>query len=253
MKKILFWFIVAMLSVYSAEVIAGSFMFPFFRIWGWFVLVPLYGLHVVVLAALVLRSGRPRLSTLYLAGMLLGLYEAYITKVLWASPWGPLPQIAHVGILETLILVFWWHPLMAFIFPVVAADRFLTKSRTITLPRWLLMLGGGGILVELALASNVFSPPVLLASWITDALVLGCVIGMWRLFRWHKLFTLKEAAPSRQVLVWLFGALLALYVVLSRSLAVEHMPPISGQVGIWVMYAVIGTLFFRSLRRKTPS
>ena len=84
----LFWIILAALSTFFAEVFSGSDMFPFFHPWGLLVVVPLYGLHIILLSSLVYRAGKPRFASLVFAGMLFGLYEAYLTKVLWAPPWG---------------------------------------------------------------------------------------------------------------------------------------------------------------------
>src|SRR5487761_2441455 len=84
-RKCAFWLIAGMLSVVCVEVPAGSTMFPFFTIWGVLVVWPLYLLHSVFLAGVGFRCGQPRFWPLYSAGMLYGMYEAYITKVVWVS------------------------------------------------------------------------------------------------------------------------------------------------------------------------
>ena len=99
----LFWVILAAFSTFFAEVFSGSDMFPFFNAWGILVVVPLYGLHIILLASLVYRAEKPRFSSLVYAGMLFGLYEAYLTKVLWAPPWGDPIIIAGFAPVETLV------------------------------------------------------------------------------------------------------------------------------------------------------
>ena len=78
----LFWLILAALSTFFAEVFSGSDMFPYFSAWGLVVVVPLYGLHTILLAHMVYRTDKPRFPSLVFAGMIFGLYEAYLTKVL---------------------------------------------------------------------------------------------------------------------------------------------------------------------------
>ncbi|MFO7944382.1 MAG: hypothetical protein R6U51_08825 [Anaerolineales bacterium] len=75
-------------------------MFPYFHAWGLLVVVPLYGLHILVLAHLVYRSPQPHFPSLIFAGMLFGLYEAYLTKVLWDPPWGEALIIGGVAPLK---------------------------------------------------------------------------------------------------------------------------------------------------------
>ena len=50
------------------------------------------------------------LRTLYFVSLLFGMYEAYITKVLWSPPWNPGSlRIAGIALAETTLLVFFWH------------------------------------------------------------------------------------------------------------------------------------------------
>ena len=127
----LFWIILACFSTFFAEVFSGSDMFPFFHGWGLLVVVPLYGLHIILLASLVYRASQPRFSSLVFAGMIFGLYEAYLTKVLWAPPWGDPVIIAEIAPIETLVLVFWWHAWFSFIIPLLVSERLVTNSTSL--------------------------------------------------------------------------------------------------------------------------
>ncbi len=66
---------------------------------------------------------------MFLAGALFGMYEAYATGVLWAG-WGDPPPIllSEVGVIETLVLVLFWHPVFAFIIPVILGEVALTRD-----------------------------------------------------------------------------------------------------------------------------
>lgn len=91
--------------------------------------VPIYLLYSVVLAGVVYRAGRVSYPTLYLAGVLLGLYESYVTKVVWA-PLGdrPVVVVGGVHVLETVGLVLFWHPVVAFLLPVTVVEAVATSS-----------------------------------------------------------------------------------------------------------------------------
>jgi len=86
--NILFWVLWGAISVILTEVVSFSSPFPFFTLWGVLVVFPLYTLHVLVLSWLIFRPKRLNLNILFLAGALLGMCEAYVTKVLWKPTWG---------------------------------------------------------------------------------------------------------------------------------------------------------------------
>ncbi len=238
-----------MLSVFGAEVISGSFPYPFFSAWGWLVLMPLYGLHMVVLASVVLKRGAPRLSTLYMAGMLFGLYEAYITKVLWSSPWG-MAEIAGIGIFELTLLVFLWHPLMAFILPLSVAERTLAQSRTVSIPRWVWVVAGCTVLFVWLLTLKDMSFAVRFSSLLAGAGVVAVPVAVWRLLKAHRGLSLDDLVPSRGVLIVLAVALAALYYALGSIIKPDDVPPLSDQAGIWALYAAI---LYLLLRHRKPA
>jgi hypothetical protein len=93
------------------------------------VAVPIYLLHSIVLAGVVYQANRVTYPTLYLAGVLLGLYEAYVTKVVWA-PLGDRPtlEVGGVFVFETAGLVFFWHPVVSFLLPVAVIEAVATAS-----------------------------------------------------------------------------------------------------------------------------
>jgi hypothetical protein len=128
--KLFSWLIHGTLSVLFAEVAGGSAPFPFFDAWGLYAVLPLYTLHIVFLSFVVLRPGRRvPFTALFSAGAVFGLYEAYITKVIWDPTWGEKElAIGGVYLAQTAILVLYWHPFMAFLAPLLAGELLLTSS-----------------------------------------------------------------------------------------------------------------------------
>jgi len=147
-------------------------------------------MHSLVLAKIVYRFGQPRLTTLFLAGTIFGLYAAYITKVLWSPPWGPDPlQIGGIAFVATFVLVLFWHPVMAFIVPQLVAERALTRSRTVTkgLPGKLqALLGRRRTIVGLVVLAAIFqsvntpSPGIALLANSSSVAVLLVLTWLWQ-------------------------------------------------------------------------
>ena len=143
--KLLFWLVLGLFSTAFAEVTCNNEPFAFFTLSGYIVIIPVYLLHVLLLTTVVVRSGRPVWPILCMAGALFGLYEAYITKVVWYPVWleesgeQPLLHLANVAWIETAMLILWWHPLMAFVLPLIVAEACLTASRSVWqgMPSWI--------------------------------------------------------------------------------------------------------------------
>ncbi|MDY6966681.1 MAG: hypothetical protein SVM80_12095 [Halobacteriota archaeon] len=80
---------------------------------------------------IALKSRRTALFQLYLFGVIFALYESWITKVLWAGyidSAGPgLGTLLGIGVAEFLVLVFFWHPIMSFVLPILVFE-ILTKK-----------------------------------------------------------------------------------------------------------------------------
>jgi len=68
------------------EVLSGaSLQIGLWHPWTLLVTYWLYFAHFFLLATLAVRTGRTSLSALYLWGVLFGLYESWITKVIWSG------------------------------------------------------------------------------------------------------------------------------------------------------------------------
>ncbi len=256
------WIILASFSTFFAEVFSGSDMFPFFNAWGILVVVPLYGLHILLLASLVYRAGTPRFSSLVFAGMLFGLYEAYLTKVLWAPPWGDPVIIAEFAPVETLVLVFWWHAWFSFIIPLLVAEKLLTDSTSLgrSLPGKLgaFFNSWGGLAFVMAfggLFQTINSPSVgeSLLSGISTTAVLVLLVLLWKRVTKDKVYSLDELLPNRKQFKWLLVPAGLMYLAMGVLIRPDWYPGLLGHLMIWLLYGITIYLFSRSQKQAPPA
>jgi hypothetical protein len=262
-RKVAFWLIAGMISVVCVEVPAGSTMFPFFTIWGLLVVWPLYLLHSVFFAGLVFRFGRPGFWPLYAAGMLYGMYEAYITKVVWISfrPEGPILRAGGIALWETIILALFLHPLLAFVVPLLLTEIMLTNSSEVFLglPRWSRnsirahpMAWAGMLMTMFGLMQfvNSSSPMSSLLSGAGNGVVIGLVVLWWRRSG-GAAYGLRELLPGPRGLKIFGWVLLAWYLFWGWAIKRESIPSIlHGQLTVWIIYAALLAIFYRCLLRS---
>lgn len=121
LSRLLIGFIVLV----AAEVLSGSAV-PMGLWHPWTILVTywLYFAHFFFFTTLAVWTGRTALTALYLWGVLFGLYESWITKVIWAGYSGDgtlaMGRIGPYGFSE-ISMVFFFHPVMSFIVPLAVA------------------------------------------------------------------------------------------------------------------------------------
>lgn len=157
MKKLWSILLLGALSMLFAEVFSGASTLWFIDGWGLLLAYPLYLAHAIFFlnVAFLWKKTSPR--QLYFFGMLFGLYEALITKVLWFGyPNATGPTVGYffgVAWGEFLTLVLFYHPIMSFIIPVFVYEllsgdvlpgheRFLQKNwRTYFLIILLVVMG----------------------------------------------------------------------------------------------------------------
>jgi hypothetical protein len=157
MKKFLSILLLGVLSMLFAEVFSGASTLWFLDPWGLLVTLPLYLGHAIFFfnVAFLWKKTSPR--QLYFFGMMFGLYEALITKVLWYGyPGSTGPMVgSFFGVAwgEFLTLVLFWHPVMSFVVPVFVYEllsgdilpgheRFLQKDwKTLLLVMILIVMG----------------------------------------------------------------------------------------------------------------
>lgn len=261
-QRVLFWVLLGSISVILTEVVTFSSPFPFLTLWGVLVVFPLYTLHVLLLGWLIFRRKRLNLHILFLAGALLGMYEAYVTKVLWKPTWGDATlTFGGVYVVQTAILVLFYHPLMAFVLPLVIAESLFATSREtllclpVRVQRW---LRGRTTLVASLFAAycglfhslNASSTHVALASSLSSGAVFWALVCWWRRTSRDRAYTLRHLLPTNRQAAWLGGLLFFGYLWQGVLLRPEAMPrTLVPHLTVWTMYWILGGLLYLQLRR----
>lgn len=260
----IFCFLTGCLSVLFAEIFLGSFPAAFTSVWGLIGVYPIYALHILLLLSIAFSRGLPNLRTLYALGALFGLYEAYLTKVLWVNPWGDLQlHLAGVSWFAVLALVFYWHPLMSFILPAFAAEWLLTTTpaaRSIVPAAWHARFQSPGSKARLALVLGAMlglnqagQTQQAFASLrgLPDALLLTGAIWWWQSTR--RRAELSELLPSAKASRVLAGILIVFFVLVGAGLRVEVFPGPVGQLVILALYGVFAWMAWRGLQSPKPA
>jgi len=198
-----FWLLLAVLSVAIAEVTVASSPLAFINPLKGLFLVTFYGSHLLIFAWLTFRKGWPSLPTLWFAGVLFGLYEFYITKVLWSPPWGDAISLAHVDVISFVVLAFFWHPFMAFIFPLAIGESAGSATSWVRsqLPTWLTAPSRRRATWTLAvavvsLATFFGSPVVVLLAALSAGLAVTVSLWWWRRDPQRVQWNLRDLLPN---------------------------------------------------------
>ena len=230
--------LLGVLPMFFAEVLSGASTLWFLNPWGLLVTMPLYLGHAAFLFNIAVRTNRTSLRHLYFLGMMFGLYEALITKVLWhgyPDSTGPmLGTLLGVALGEFITLVLFWHPVMSFILPVLAYEalsgdivdgheRLLRRSRR-NLAGVLVL-----ILVGALFQSNgaKFNVSVSLGSMIGTVLILGL------LNRLSRGKSLQSLILGKKGMAALILYLIALYGATTVLLLPDRLPT------TWLPYLMI--------------
>ncbi len=260
--KLFFWLILGCLSTYFAEVWSGSQIYTFYNPMSYILVIPLYTLHILFLWGLVWRYGRPWLYALFPAGCLFGLYEAYITKVLWNPTWETaMPRVFGIALIETMVLVLFWHCFMSFIIPLFLAESIFTSSSETysLLPEWVLRLLKrimnkrlyyifpvlGGVFQSIGATSVIDS----VLSGIMTTLFVVVLLVLWRR-RVGTHIQMRDLLPDQRQFKAIGVLLLVYYVITGAVLRPEEMPSLGAQATIWVLYVFFGGLLYLALKRS---
>jgi hypothetical protein len=265
---LVFWLILGTLSVDFAEVISSSDPFPFFHLWGLIVTIPVYTLHVLVLAYFIFGGRKVTLPSLFIAGAILGLYEAYLTKVLWNPTWGQdtlTLQAGGVYVIQTAVLVLFWHPLLAFMLPLFFAENFFTSSSETfdALPQFLQKAFRQRsqfflALLVFAVFGGIYQSGALrtlrmcLLSGGSATLIMFLFGGLWRWVRRGRSLSLRDVLPSKRQVVVLCGLVLVMYGVMGVFLRPEALPRTLGpHLTVWGMYAILIALLYLNIKHAS--
>ncbi len=117
--------LIGLIILICAEVFSGaSLQIGLWNPWTLLVTYWLYFAHFFLFTTLAIGTGRTSFWALYLWGILFGLYESWITKVIWYGYSGDGKLVmGHIGPygLSEISMVFMFHPVMSFILPLAVA------------------------------------------------------------------------------------------------------------------------------------
>lgn len=261
-EKLAFWVVVGIISVFFAEVISGSTPYPYFTAAGWLIVFPVYALHTVVLGTIVLKYGKPTLYTLYPAGMIFGMYETYITKVVWGgAEWGSNgPSVFGISLIPFFLVVLFWHPFMSFIIPLTLSEASLTHSRGMLsyLPSRINSLFStpqkakrsliyGAILFGLMGMFNLDALSCLLSS-LSSAFFVLIVVLLWRRYILSRGRTLGDYLPGRVGFSIVLFLLLIFYLFSTFNFKPEYLPPVPVHLFTFLIYALLFLLLWKNLK-----
>lgn len=244
------------LSIAIAEVGIGSAPWGLINPLQWILLVPIYGAQALLVASIVLRrQHRPTLAALWCAGVVMGLYEFYITRVLWDQPWDTSVNSHLVEWPSLAVVAGFYHPFMSVIVPILLTEQVLVREPVLPgmFPRWMLTPGTGrtwaGVIIAGVVAGGLYKPHGLIA---LPALGLTA-LAVWAVVRWARrtprVELLADALPRRRgrIVAWALVALVfAPFVALAQ--AGEDPVPAERQVAALVLYAVFTVLAWANLR-----
>jgi hypothetical protein len=135
-EQLVYFLLIGCLSMLYAELFSGASKLWFFNAWSLLVTFPLYMVHVIFFLNLAFKTHKTSIVHLYLWGTLFGMYESWITQVLWIgyNAEGPMiGTLAGIGVGEFLALVFFWHPVLAFVLPVLVFEGLAFSSSDLKL------------------------------------------------------------------------------------------------------------------------
>jgi hypothetical protein len=255
MKKIFPILFIGLLSMLFAEVFSGASQMWFFNGWALLVTFPLYLAHILFFLGLALKTKKTSLSQLYLFGVLFGLYEAWITKVLWQGYMGSTPSMGtFLGIAtnEFAAVTLFWHPIMSFILPIlvfeITTGKYL-KGHEAVLEKtkkksWLIVLFL--ILVMPSIANgnkfNIVS---------ANAALIGTLLLVWAVYLLARKSDVLSLQLEKKGWRFLIFYLIALYAVTFFVLLPERIPTtIMPYISILVVYAVVILAVVKSSQNK---
>lgn len=248
--------LIGCLSMLFAEVFSGASQAWFINVWGVLLTFPLYLSHVLFFLWIALKFKKTSLSQLYFFGAIFALYESWITKVLWAGypdSVGPgSGTILGLGIAEFPILVFFWHPIMSFILPVLVFevltgktlkehDSVLRKSTNKTIFIVLFLISASTFIAE----GNGFD---LISANLSLIGSLLLVLGLYYLSRKSNLKVFKFGKSGFIIVtIYLFLLYISTFFLLLPKRTPQTMVP---YISIIAFYAVLIFLILKSKKTE---
>jgi len=255
--------LIGLVVLICAEVFSGaSIQVGMWAPWTWLMTYWLYFAHFFVLCTLAVWTGRTSLGALYLWGVLFGLYESWITKVIWFGYGGDgnlaLGSIGPYGYSEiSMVLLF--HPVASFILPLAVACVLSPPLRA-WFPDVAWLTGRGAVAraaqiymvlsFSLTMAVNSGGPMHLAQN-------LAVAVALLSIFLWLARPGLAAIAAPGLVVMGRVGFLIAstylvaLYGLTYRFIRPEGLPSVPVQLMTLVFYGAAGVGLW-AYRRRTP-
>ena len=251
-----------------AEVFSGSSMRPgnlLFGPWTWLVTYWLYFAHFFFFTTLAVRTGRTSFWALYLWGLLYGLYEGFITKVIWhgyGDEGFAAGAIGPYGYSE-ISMVTLFHPIASFMIPLALAciispelrrrfpdlACFTRRTRRSWLLRFAVFYSLAGIL-----SFNNPGLVLLIAEWAFILVLLG-LISRFARPAWESREGLSMVCFEGKGFIGLCAYLGLIYVAYYFLLNYEHLPSPAIQLATFIWYgaALIGLRLHRARTLDTSA
>ena len=245
-----------------AEGLSGSSIhIGFWNPWTLVVTYWLYFAHFFFFTTCAIRTGKMGLPALYLWGVLFGLYESWITKVIWSGYEGDgkfaLGHIGPFGYAE-ISMVFLFHPVVSFLLPLCILGCIApTYRRAFPELAWFMGRSRGASWIQLYSAIAFVSVMALLSGGPIILLMNAAFVSVVGYFLWT--VSKKTLANAEASAVLAFGNrgmlglvvyLALLYGVAYVKLRPDDLPSVGVQLFTGMFYAItIGGLV--AARRAT--
>ena len=257
--------LVGLIVLICAEVFSGASLgMGLWHPWTLLLTYWLYFAHFFLLTTLAVRTGRTSLSSLYLWGVLFGLYESWITKVIWSGYNGDgkfaMGHIGPYGFSE-ISMVFIYHPVASFILPLAVACLLCPPLRRLFPDlAWFTRKTWGARIVQVYLVFS-FAPTMAMNSGGTRNLALNLLFAIILLLALLRLarpaLSSSDGRPivafGRRGFAGLCVYLALLYAVGYVALRPEGRPSIGVQLFTFVFYGLaIAGLWLHRKREPLP-
>jgi hypothetical protein len=258
---IFFWLLISVLSTFFAEVTCANQPFAFWGLDKWVFMVPVYGLHILLLSSIFYNLKNKSLTSLYILGMFFGMYEFFLTKMAWMPTDKPILRIWEVSVDWALILVGFWHVLFAFIIPLLFIEKFVVSSKdvwcvmTTRIKRWkdkkflfYLPMFAGFFHGAGSFNSKGLSFFELLTSSFGNCLFIMFMMLLWKKISKCRKYSMEQLLPNGKNKYFLLTLLMLQYIVFFFNIRTEALPERNiGYIVVFVMYACLWLMFKRSV------
>ncbi len=250
------WALITIFSVALAEVSIGSSPFGLLHPLKVVLLGVVYGAQVLVLASFVFRRNpKPAMSALWSAGFILGLYEFYLTKVLWDQPWDDVVNSGLFHPWTLVVLAGFWHAYMAFIFPLAISEGLMVRQPHIAglFPIWFRSpkrLTLVVLVVFSAISAGAFTAaPMALAIGLPYSAVVLVAAARW-LTPKEPIEHLVEVLPTRKQSGLLLMLIVAVVTLMYQTQRTEILISPERHWVAWGFYAAGVLLLLRTVDRR---